>query len=93
MMNTCKTCDYFNFKVSGDHAWGECLCLPVINSQKISLSLVNEIYQHPDPNDLLTAVNNYGRILYRENTFGCIYHTIKRKDLESHPPYPPSPAD
>jgi hypothetical protein len=73
-MKTCKTCANFNFKVSAEYAWGECLNHSVINSQKISLSLVNEIFEHPDPANLRTAINNYARILYREDTFGCIYH-------------------
>jgi hypothetical protein len=73
-MRTCKTCDQFNFKVSADHAWGECLNPIVIDSQKISLSLVNEVFEHPDPANLKTAIQNYARILYREDTFGCIYH-------------------
>ena len=72
---TCKTCNYFNFKVSAIHAWGECLKPEVINSQKISLSLVNEVFEHPEPTRLKEAIKNYGRILYREDTFGCMYHS------------------
>lgn len=72
---TCKTCDHFSFKVSAGHVWGVCLSSTVINSQKISLSLVNEVFEHPDPTNLRTAINNYARILYREDTFGCRFHS------------------
>ncbi len=75
MNPTCKTCSHFNFKVSTDHAWGECLNPGVQESQHISLSLVHEVFNHPDPNELMNGIDNYARILYREDTFGCRFHS------------------
>jgi len=74
----CKTCNHFNFKVSGDFAWGECLNPAVQNSQRITYSHVHEIFNHPRPKDLMTDIDLYGRILYREDTFGCNYHSDYR---------------
>jgi hypothetical protein len=70
---TCETCRYFNFKVSGEDsiAWGNCLSEEVQGSQYISLSLVHEIFEHPEPEKLREAIRNYARIEYREDIFGC----------------------
>lgn len=71
---TCKSCRHFNFKVGTDVVWGECLHSEVINSQYISLSLVHEVFEHPEPHKLMEAIKNYARICYREDLFGCRFH-------------------
>jgi len=72
---TCETCRYFNFKVSTDHAWGECFNPKVLESQHISVSLVYEIIKNTRRLEIMEGIDKYARILYREDTFGCRYHT------------------
>jgi len=73
---TCRSCAFFNFKVSGADgvAWGNCLHKDVLASQHISLSLVHELLNTPDPNLVMNAIQDYARILYREDVFGCRFH-------------------
>jgi len=73
---TCKTCEYFNFKVSGTYAWGNCLHPEVMEVQRISFSQVDEIFDHPEPEKFRDAVKKYAKILYREDVFGCRLHRL-----------------
>lgn len=72
---TCETCEYFNFKVSGDHAWGNCLQPEAMEAQRISFSHVDELYELPNP--IHAAVKKYAKILYREDIFGCRLHRLR----------------
>ena len=76
-MYTCKTCANFNFKASRSDgvAWGNCLSKRVNDSQYISLAHVSEIFGYPEPERLVKAIEEYARIYYREDTFGCRFHS------------------
>jgi hypothetical protein len=78
---TCKTCTNFNFKVRGANGigWGTCLSKDVHESQYISLSLVQEIFEHPRPDELREAIKNYAMIEYREDAFGCRFHSPEKE--------------
>lgn len=71
----CKTCDHFNFKVSAEYSYGECLNSHVQAAQHISLSRVSEVFNHPDVERLLNAIDSCARIYYREDMFGCRFHS------------------
>ena len=74
---TCKGCCFFSFKVDGgDGAWGYCLNETVQAAQRISTGLC-DFGKMTDSQEAFYAardeVQNYARIFYREDTFGCVY--------------------
>lgn len=75
-MNTCAMCKYFQFKCSAQYSWGQCLHPDILNRRIMYFSPehVDEVFQHPDPEKLRQALQDYGRIYIRENAFGCILH-------------------
>lgn len=72
--STCATCRFFQFKASAEHAWGQCLNETMTKGQKIVLTMVEEVLKHPNPAALQNDIKLYGRIYYREDVMGCIYH-------------------
>lgn len=79
---TCATCRFFQFKAGGDHVWGQCLNQKMMEGQKIVLTMVNEVFNHPDPSALREDIKQYGRIYYREDTMGCIHREAWPVEVE-----------
>jgi hypothetical protein len=73
MLPTCKACEYFNFKVSTVHSWGECLNPTVMDAQWISYHPSRDVGCQ-DWAALLKDIREYGHIYYREDEFGCRFH-------------------
>ncbi len=62
---TCKTCKYFNWKLSGNKNWGECQNLRNIEATRISLKLVSL------DKIALDEVRTYARFNFDEDKFCC----------------------
>jgi hypothetical protein len=72
---TCKTCKFWDFKVSTDKAWGRCLNKDVQNSTYISLHIPGSSYLTKEKiYELMKYVRKHAKTYFEENTFGCIYH-------------------
>ena len=80
----CKFCKHFNWKLSSEKNWGECLNPVVLDSIRISLPHVNEIYNHPEPKKLIADIMGFARVQFVEDDFGCIHFEKK----ESRSPRP-----
>ncbi len=72
LKKVCKNCTHFNWKLSGpQHHWGECLSPDVLPMIRLSLKLVElDTEQRAD-------VNNYARVQFDEESFGCIHFEAK----------------
>lgn len=71
----CANCCWWNFKVSAEKSFGECLNPKVGDNIHISWSLVHEIYELPE--EVRTAIKQYARVYFEEDNFGCIHFEEK----------------
>ena len=72
----CATCKYFQFKFSGEHAWGQCLHPQLLEREIVMMDLDRiDLTQNMTTEERYVFnqnVKDYGRIYFREDAFGCI---------------------
>lgn len=81
----CKTCKYWNFKVSGsdDICWGNCLCkeaniakrLSIPTEYRLVIKNADDTYCNDPKMKLYPEL--YIDTYYPEIAYGCIYHKSK----------------
>ena len=70
MCKTCETCENFNPK---SDERGECLCVEARDLIHITFIRVEEIFNHPKPNELTDDLQKYADIRVHKD-FGCRFH-------------------
>ena len=80
-MKTCKTCRFWNFKVSTDKCWGQCLNVDAQMGFYVSIKIPNlESTVEIETFQKLARENT--EVYFEENSFGCIHHMKELREIE-----------
>jgi len=82
-MRKCGTCKHWNFKVSTEKCWGQCLNKKARSGFYISAHIPERNMKYTEILDFKNDVKMNCDVYFEENMWGCIHHQAHNKPLDA----------